>query len=204
MTSSWRALGTQPKTEIVVSRLVSELGFVCCCPSYKLVTVYHGRKRESVVPFINSYVFARFELDAETWHLVMGVAGVSRILMGRVTDEEILKLRHQVGDDTGVLSYEVKRILRRINVGDQVVLNAGVFGGTSGVVETVDDELQVGGIKIGLLGREMVVNQPLAWCEKSALATDGGPVARSRKRRRNGRLRSPYVDLNHPRGEASP
>jgi transcription antitermination factor NusG len=191
----WRALGIQPRSEIAVSGFISDLDFICYCPSYKMVMVHRGKKRETVVPFIHSYIFVRFGFDAITWHQMMNIVGVNRILLGRVAEEEILQLRHQVGDGTGVLSYEVRKIFRRINVGDRITLCNGVFAGTDGVVETVDDELQVGGINISLLGREIVVNQPLAWCEKSAPATDGGPGTRSRKRHRNGRLRSPYVNL---------
>jgi transcription antitermination factor NusG len=172
-----------PRTEIDVATTLGGLSFKLesYCPRFGQIIVSRGRRREIVVPYIVSYVFARFPMDAETWHRVMGVAGVSRILLGSVTEEEIVTLRGKVGDDTGVLSHEVRRLFRMLNRGDHVVISAGAFAGFPGTVEEVDEDLQVIGVKIGLLGREMVVNQPLAWCEPSHDEAGRSP---QRKRRR--------------------
>lgn len=189
----WRALQVAPRSEIAVATALTDgLSLVSCCYRYQQIIVNRGKRRSIMVPFIASYVFARFDHDAEMWHRVMSVNGVTRILVGVVTEEEIAELRRQVGDETGVLIYEVRKLFRRVNVGDRIRVNAGVFIDRLGTVEEVDDDLQTLRIKIVLLNREMVVNQPLAYCELDAPAVVDGErrADGSRSIRRQRRLRS--------------
>jgi len=189
----WRAIAVAPRAEIAVATKLDEAKFISCCPRYNLIIVNRGYKREVVVPFVSSYVFARFDGDdAEVWHLIKDINGVTRILVGQVTEEEIRLLRHQVGDETGVLSHEVRNILRGFQLGDKMKLTEGVFKDFHGTIESIDDDLGVVGIKTSLLGREMTVNQPLAWCERVAPAAYSGErlAESSRSKRRKRRLRS--------------
>lgn len=191
----WRALSVAPRVEIAVAEYCEKiLGLESCCPRYRLFVINRGRRREVLVPFVSSYVFARFDpYDAELWHKVMEISGVSRILLGQVTEKEITMLRYHVGDGSGILSHEVREVLRHVKIGDKILLTDGVFKGFEGEVDDVDDELCVASIKTALFGRQMVINQPLAWCEPDASAAGVSGERRagsSRSNRRGRRLRS--------------
>ena len=142
------------------------------------------------IPFLRSYVFAKFDPeDFALWHDIRDIAGVLRILPGSVTDEEMLTITSYIGTD-GYLIETMRYEAILLNIGDRVELTQGVFAGHSGVVIDVDAEKQTAAIKTALLGREIIINQPLAWCERDAPAADGGErVARFRSRRER-RLRS--------------
>lgn len=188
----WRVIYCSFRSEISIAEACANRGLEIYCPRYKIVSINRGSRREVLLPFLCSYVFVRFDGDDPvSWHDVMGIRGAIRLLPGYVFDEEMDSLRNQVGDD-GELSYEVKKLFRNINIDDKVRLSRGPFSGQDGIISNIDDDLMVCAIEIALLGRILVVYQPLAWCEPEAPAASSGErlAESSRSKRRRRRLRS--------------
>jgi transcription antitermination factor NusG len=188
----WRAIQCAPLQELIAAKAIEALGSDVCCPVYRMIRVLpDGRRREITIPFVKSYVFARVALDAETWHLVRGQKGVHRILMGSVTDSEVSQLFEHVGYHTGELSEEFRIMLKQCRPGDLVKLTQGPFGGAHGTIEDIDEKIYVSHVRIPFLGRNIVVRQPLTWCElvtaRSTMPSDPGS---SRSLRANKRRKS--------------
>lgn len=189
---NWRVINCVSWSEIKVSDSCSVgLGLEIFCPRYLMKINIRNRAVERSIPFLRSYVFAKFDPeDFVLWHDIRNITGVLRILPGSVTEEEMLTITSYIGTD-GYLIENMRNEAILLNIGDPVELTQGVFAGHSGVVTDVDQEKQTAAIKTALLGREIVINQPLAWCERDAPAAAGGErVASFRSNRRERRLRS--------------
>lgn len=147
-----------------------------------------------MVPFIASYIFVFFDsTDAAHWHSLNNITGTQGFLGGeypwKVKPAELAVLRESVGDD-GALSVNVKKLFRRFSAGDAIKLKDGPFAGQNGVCETCDDDDLLLGVKISLLGREIVVYTPSAWCDPDL--SENSAIGRSPpKNRRKQRAKQP-------------
>jgi transcription antitermination factor NusG len=203
-TLHWRALYCAPSCEISIYDEFVRSGFESFCPRYVLIVPRRGRPAalgeepiKKTIPFLRSYLFARFDPnDAAIWHMVNGIKGIRRIIPGVVLDQEILDIASLIGSD-GSLTFDGERYVKNVQLspGDHVHICDGMFSGHSGTIEAIELQSLSVIVKTSLLGRQVLLNQPSAWCER---VTDAEHQDRKAKRRRlrtahRGRSRHRYL-----------
>lgn len=184
----WHVLRCTYGTEIAVAGSCEDgLGIEVYCPRYEITWTRRGKRQSKTIPFLGTYVFARFQLDDHLWHDIHGIDGVIEILggamPGAVTEKEIDILRGQIGQD-GKLVTGTRIILSRIKPGDRVIFTEGPFAGVEAVCLSIDDDVLIDA-EISLLGRTIRVTLPSAYCDPISHA--GPETATSIKRAHRGR-----------------
>lgn len=187
----WRVVQCRALGEIVSATALAQQGYEVFCPRYEI----RQRNAFRLVPFIHSYVFIQFDAeDPAEWHRVKDTKGVLRILNGLVDPLEIEDLKYNVGYDSGKLSEEARAVLAGcfFKAGDQIIVNTGMLEGKTGTIVQISKDFLSCRLKTALLGREVIVNQPLAWLKlvAPAIDSDGERVAARRSPRRQRRLRT--------------
>lgn len=185
----WRALYCDVGQEIEVADEIARRDVPSFCPRYRLLPTTNRLGRavvERTVPFLRSYVFARFDpTDPVAWHRVHDVKGVRWMVPGVALDSEITRLSDFVGA-TGELSATARLYVSGqplLEPGDLCRLTQGCFAEFQGTVTDVDPKNFRVGVRIALFGRQSVVNQPLSWCELVDHRLSQPPKRRMRRRR---------------------
>jgi transcription antitermination factor NusG len=196
---AWRALWVEAGREVSAAERLAELGVEVFCPRYLMLPPVGLRfrvRRAKLVPFLRSYVFARFDPeDPVAWHRVHDVRGVWRLIPGIAAGADLARLAAFVGDD-GTLSVTGQLYAGGVVLaepGDGCRLIEGVFAGHVGQIEEIDAQNLCASVKIYFLNRYVVVNQPLSWCE----LLNSRPPNRSQHMRRQRRRR-----IENPRGRS--
>jgi transcription antitermination factor NusG len=204
--SDWHVLRCEYGSEVNLATVCAEIeGVRTYCPRYRVAWTRRDRRIERLVPFIATYLFVNFDgTDPYLWHQLRDTTGALGFLGGAdpwvVPQVEIDRLRSCVGDD-GYLSEEFRELFLRFKVGAELKLIAGPFSGMSGVCDTVDDdELEVG-IKLTLLGREVVIYTPAAWCDPGDSTGrthhhHPGLGAGTKRRKRRRRAKQPSASMH--------
>ncbi len=132
----WHVLYTKPRNEKKVAQRLSELNYHVYCPLVETVRQWSDRRKKVKVPLFNSYIFIKLK-EGERAE-VLSDPGVLNFVfwIGRpaiVRDEEIeaIKFITLEAQEVEVASLDHK-------VGDNIVINEGVFKGLKGKVDTVD------------------------------------------------------------------
>jgi transcriptional antiterminator RfaH len=158
----WHVVYTQPRNEVLALEHLERQGFEVFLPRY-LKRRSHARVVDMVpAPLFPRYLFAAFDDRATGWHVVRSTRGVVDLVRsGRglawvpeiVIDE--LRLRR---DRQGFVPLARQLDLGR---GQRIRLDSGAFAACNAIFEahTDDDRVKV---LLSLLGREVVVNVPIA------------------------------------------
>jgi len=180
--NSWNVLHCVPRSEVDISKKLEDFGFESLCPTYRMKSLFFGRPVENVIPIISSYVFFRGQLDDSVWHQVRRIGGVLQILNGDVNECEVKNFCEWVGED-GDYWKLYPNFKHDICIGQQVAIKEGMFEGCEGSVVSVSEKFCEVQLNSSLLGRVVVVKQPVFWCGP---CSETSAFARSDRRPRRG------------------
>ena len=170
----WYALYTRSRHEKRVAETLEQRGFDTYLPLMPRVSEWHDRKKTVLWPLFPGYVFVRFRPEDASKVLsipgsvqVIGVAGKP----APIPDDEMENVRLFTAclEETGV----VPRPTPSIELGEQVLVQAGPFAGVRGVVlehRGVDRVL----IQIGLsaIGQALKIELDAESLEASAVGDE--------------------------------
>jgi transcription antitermination factor NusG len=161
---SWNVLQCFLGSEMRIASKLGDLGFRSLCPTYLATATVFGRKVTIEMPVISSYVFFAGDVTARDWHLICEVKGVTRILGGLVPDEEVRSFCDWVGEDGGY--WETRHVpgSHQLTADSMVVITEGIYSGHEGRVVGVGERFCSIKLNNALLGRVVVVKQPILWC----------------------------------------
>jgi transcription antitermination factor NusG len=116
----------------VVRRIENE-GFETFVPRERRIIRFNGRKIERVIPLLGSYIFVRFDREADDWGVInpVDICGVHGLLRNaddlpiRVPDMAIEKL--QRAEDQG--AFDFTRPMSAFAEGEEVEILEGPFAG---------------------------------------------------------------------------
>ena len=131
---NWYVLCTKPGSEIKTVALLTSIGVIAFCPTYKYLKQYSDRKKKIEKPLISSYVFVKSnEKDRAK---VFSIMNVKRYLfwMGKpaiVREEEIESLKK------GVNSFDNMLQISELSKGNTIKIPNGLFKGINGEVFSI-------------------------------------------------------------------
>jgi hypothetical protein len=160
---SWNVLRCLPRFEIYISRKLEGFGLESLCPLYRVKSTRFGRPFEDDMPILSSYVFFRGDFSVHHWHRVRGINGVLQILDGNVAHTEIETFRSWVGVDGDY--WKIDRDIHSVMIDQTVMVTEGIFQGHFGVVLSISEKTCEVQLNSSLLGHQIVVIQPIFWCE---------------------------------------
>ena len=135
----WLAVYTKPRWEKKVHRLLLEKGIVAYCPLNMVYKKWSDRIKKVEEPLFKSYLFVQVSQPEQT--KVRMTAGVLNFVywVGKpaiIRPEEIDAIRRFLDE------YEEVEAVPQLSLapGSQVMVNAGVMMGATGVVEKMDNK----------------------------------------------------------------
>ena len=119
------------------------------------IEVKNDKSKEVVKNIFPGYLFVEMIMTDEAWYVVRNTPGVTGFIGSSgggakpfpVAKEEIEDILRRIGQSDKKIEVEFK-------VGDTVKIVSGPFSGMEGVVDTMNDQTQVGTVLIILFGRE--------------------------------------------------
>ena len=120
--------------KIVENRGLGHLIFECVIPVETVVEQDGDEQREVESKVFPSYVLVKMIMTDESWHVVRNIRGVTGFVgpgshPTPLTDEEV-----------EALNVDTKSFQLSFGVGDQVVINKGIFAGYKGKVQEISDD----------------------------------------------------------------
>ena len=99
-------------------------------------------EKEVEVKLFPSYVYVKMVMNDETWHAVRNIQGVTGFVgpgsrPTPLSDEEVRALNLEGAVETEEVEH---RVSLDFEVGDNVVVNSGLFEGYNGVVQAISDD----------------------------------------------------------------
>lgn len=203
--AAWHVLRTRAGSEMrVATEILETLTLPVYCPRYRVTYVTRNRRRTALVPFLRTYVFARWPADdARVWHALTALTGVVAILgtdrPAPVPESHLARIHALIGDDDHLLDLgddprlaAHPRPARTHRPGDRVRITLGPFRGYDGVVDSTHPRHPLINVVIGgLLSRDAIVPIPTTDVEPLEPATPGprsacGAMTRPSRVRRRG------------------
>ena len=110
-------------------------------------------KRKVVRRFYPGYVLVEMELDNETWHLVKNTPKITGFVGGQrnpppVPEAEVQRITSMLADPE-----EGPRPVLEFEIGEEVRLTEGQYGGMSGIIEEVNESRGRLRVVINMFGR---------------------------------------------------
>ena len=99
-------------------------------------------EKEVEVKLFPSYVYVKMVMNDETWHAVRNIQGVTGFVgpgsrPTPLSDEEVRALNLDGVEETVETEH---RVSLDFEIGDNVVVNSGLFEGYNGVVQAISDD----------------------------------------------------------------
>jgi transcription termination/antitermination protein NusG len=147
------------RTVLEMIRLGQEGGRIeeIVVPTEKVIELVKGEKRTSTRKFYPGYVLIKMIMTDESWHLIQSLPRVTGFVGGR-------------NRPTPMLDSEAERILKMMeerqeqprpkfnfDIGDEVRVIDGPFGGFNGVVEEVNYDKGKLKVSVSIFGRQTPV-----------------------------------------------
>ncbi len=122
-------------------------------PMEDVVEVKNGVKKQVSKKLFPGYVLLKMVMNTDTWYVVRNTRGVTGFIGPGTTpipvsEEEILRL---------TAPAEQQKVVMNIEPGDMVVVTAGAWAETQGVVSAVNQQKQTVTIQVELFGRSTPV-----------------------------------------------
>ena len=122
--------------KIVENRGLGNLIFDIRIPVETVIEKNGAEEKTVEVKVFPSYVFVKMIMTGESWHAVRNITGVTGFVgpgsrPTPLSDAEV-----------EALNIETKRVELLVKVGDNVVVNEGLFEGYTGTVEAISDDLK--------------------------------------------------------------
>ena len=120
--------------KVVENRNLSHLIYDVNIPVETVIEKTGDKEKEVESKVVPGYVLIKMTMTDESWHAVRNIRGVTGFVgpgsrPTPLTDEEV-----------EALFIEEKRVQLSFGVGDNVLINAGLFEGYSGVVQEISED----------------------------------------------------------------
>jgi transcriptional antiterminator NusG len=168
----WYVLRTEPHAEIAVDKRLQDANVEHWLPFMKVEKRRRGGRKKAAREAVSmlawpGYMFVRIVPSPEAWAGLLTVKGVVGVLGA---NEKLFPVRHEK-----VLQLKVflegnviamGEIVKGLNVGHLVRVNAGPFAGHNGTVVEVDDDAGTVGIDVHIFGRAVPITLGLDQIDK--------------------------------------
>ena len=144
--------------KVVENRKLHDLIPEVKIPMELVTEVKDNETKEAERKLFPSYVLVKMVMTDESWYIVRNTRGVTGFVGPAskpvpLTDKEVAAL--------GVESPRKTVVEVTFKAGDNVSVTGGSFEGFSGVVQSVDVEVQTADVVVSMFGRETTVSIPL-------------------------------------------
>lgn len=136
-------------------------------PMERRLEIKQGKKKETENKMFPGYLFLEMVWEAQCWHLVRNTRWINGFIGGSadaprpLSDEEITGIRERIESGAN------KPLLRaRFDVGEQVRIKEGPFGGFNGLVETINNGRERLTVSVMVFGRSTPVELDFGQVEK--------------------------------------
>ena len=124
--------------KIVENRGLGNLIYDIRIPTEKIITVKNGKEEETEQKVFPGYVLVKMIMTDESWHVVRNITGVTGFVgpgsrPTPLSDKEVEKLMIEEKKAAVHLDY---------GVGDEVKIVGELFGGYTGTVQSVSEDLK--------------------------------------------------------------
>ena len=121
---------------IIENRDLSHLIYDIKIPTEIVIVKKGDQEVEVEEKLFPGYVYIKMSMNEESWHAVRNITGVTGFVgpgsrPTPLSDEEVV-----------FLNFDTKRVELMVKVGDNVVVNEGLFEGYTGTVQAVSDDLK--------------------------------------------------------------
>lgn len=162
--SNWYVIYTKPRSEKKVFRLLTDQGVIAYCPLNKVEKKWSDRMKIVEIPLFTSYVFVH--ITEKEMGLVKQTPGVVNFLHwcgvpAIIKEEEIIRVKKFLADHTSVEVIPVD-----IKVGEEVVVEQGIFMGEQGSVQEVEKKYVT--IILNKLGYAIRAKLPTAYIKSKS------------------------------------
>ena len=122
--------------KIIENRGLGHLFFDIRIPVETVIEKNGDTEKEVEMKIFPCYVYIKMTMTEESWHAVRNITGVTGFVgpgsrPTPLSDAEV-----------DFLNFDTKRVEMMVKVGDNVVVNEGLFEGYTGVVQSVSDDLK--------------------------------------------------------------
>jgi transcriptional antiterminator NusG len=137
--------------KIVENRGLEHLIYDIKIPVETVIEKNGDVEKEIETKIFPCYVLIKMTMTEESWHAVRNITGVTGFVgpgsrPTPLSDAEV-----------DALNIETKRVELKVKVGDNVVINEGLFEGYTGTIQAVSDDLKVVTVLIKKGRRDMPV-----------------------------------------------
>ena len=122
--------------KIIENRGLQHLFFDIRIPVETIVEKNGDVEKEIESKIFPCYVLIKMTMTEESWHAVRNITGVTGFVGPGSRPTPLTEA------EVDALNIETKRVELSVKVGDNVVVNDGLFEGYSGVVQSVSDDLK--------------------------------------------------------------
>ena len=122
--------------KIVENRSLSHLIYDVRIPVRTVIERKGDKEVEVEEKIFPGYVLVKMTMTEESWHAVRNITGVTGFVGPGSRPTPLTEA------EVDALNIETKRVELSVKVGDNVVVNDGLFEGYSGVVQSVSDDLK--------------------------------------------------------------
>jgi transcriptional antiterminator NusG len=139
------------RKKIVENRGLEHLIYDIKIPVETVIEKNGDVEKEIETKIFPCYVLIKMTMTEESWHAVRNITGVTGFVgpgsrPTPLSDAEV-----------DALNIETKRVELKVKVGDNVVINEGLFEGYTGTIQAVSDDLKVVTVLIKKGRRDMPV-----------------------------------------------
>ena len=129
-------------------------------PMQEVVEVKNGVQKQTMKKMFPGYVLINMIMNDDTWYVVRNTRGVTGFVGPGskpvpLSEEEMIPLG--IGEQGAEAVRPKPKIMVEYEPGDMIVVIAGAWEGTDGVVSAVNPQKQTVTIKVELFGRETPV-----------------------------------------------
>jgi transcriptional antiterminator NusG len=122
--------------KIIENRGLGHLFFDIRIPVETVIEKNGDVEKEVEMKIFPCYVYIKMTMTEESWHAVRNITGVTGFVgpgsrPTPLSDAEV-----------DFLNFDTKRVEMMVKVGDNVVVNEGLFEGYTGVVQSVSEDLK--------------------------------------------------------------
>lgn len=157
----WYVVQTKYKQEYLADEQLDKQDFTTYLPEIIIRKKYKGEMVNIATPLFPGYIFVRFDVEKDRWKAINNTRGVYRII--GVRDQYVEPLPRNFIDELmnkechlGYISLEeCDSVLREFVIGDELIVDSGVFEGFSGICQRVKKDRVV--VLLSLLSGKTIV-----------------------------------------------
>lgn len=130
-------------------------------PMQNVIEVKNGVKKQVQKKMFPAYVLINMEMNDDTWYVVRNTRGVTGFVG---PGSKPIPLTEEEMKTMGLMTNETVAI--DLEIGDSVVVTAGVWENTAGIIKHINHHKQIVTINVDMFGRETPVEISFTDIEK--------------------------------------